>query len=78
MPPPQLSIFRRPCEEWAFLAFSAVALVSFWFIEFHKDGLVGTVNGLFDVGHTGVANFDCIPVEYFVKPHAWFLMEFFV
>ena len=25
-----------------------------------------TVNGLFDVGHTGVADFDCIPVEYFV------------
>ena len=39
-------------EEWAFLAFSAVAFVSFWLIEFHKDGLVVTVNGLFDVGHT--------------------------
>ena len=32
-------------EEWAFLAFSAVAFVSFWLIEFHKDGLVVTVNG---------------------------------
>ena len=63
-------------EEWAFLAFSAVAFVSFWFIEFHKDGLVVTVNGLFDVGHTGVANFDCIPVEYFVTHMV--LMEFFV
>ena len=36
-------------EEWAFFAFSAVALVSFWLIEFNKDGLVVTVNGLFDV-----------------------------
>ena len=35
-----------------------------------------TVNGLFDVGHTGVADFDCIPVEYFVKHMV--LMEFFV
>ena len=35
-----------------------------------------TVNGLFDVGHTGVADFDCIPVEYFVKYMV--LMEFFV
>ena len=40
----------------------AVAFVSFWLIEFYKDGLVVTVNGLFDVGYTGVANFDCIPV----------------
>ena len=73
-------ICNRLCEalaeEWAFLAFSAVVFVSFWFIEFHKGALAVTVNGLFDVGHTGVADFDCIPVQYFVKHMV--LMEFFV
>ena len=64
----QVSIYNRFreafAEEWAFVAFSAVAFVSFWFIEFHKDGLVVAVNDLLDVGHTGVADFDCIPVEH--------------
>ena len=53
-------------EEWAFVGFSAVAFVIFWFIRFQKDRLVMAVNGLFDVGHAGVTDFHGISVEYFV------------
>ena len=44
-------------EEWAFVRFSAVAFVIFWFIRFQKDRLAMAVNGLFDVGHAGVIDF---------------------
>lgn len=33
----------------------------------YEDGIVMTINGLLDVGHTGAADFDFIPVERFVK-----------
>ena len=52
-------------KEWAFVGFSAVALVIFWFIRFQKDRLAMAVNGLFDVGHAGVTDFHGISVEYF-------------
>ena len=37
-------------EEWAFVRFSAVAFVIFWFIRFQKDRLVMAVNGLLMLG----------------------------
>ena len=59
-------ILETLAEEWAFVGFSAVAFVIFWFIRFQKDRLVMAVNGLFDVGHAGVTDFHGISVEYFV------------
>ena len=45
-------------EEWTFVGFPAVAFVTFWFIRFQKGPLVVAVNRLFDVGHTGVTDFN--------------------
>lgn len=58
------------------VAFSAVAFVGFLLVGLLKDSFVMSVDGLFDVAHAGVANFDCVSVEDFMKTVV--LMKFFV